>query len=95
MCAWAVVVGAAIPVVGGALLSDDHGAGDANSAVGQAALQQAAIAQDQWDTYKSIYRLLEIKYANRERYAGDAAASLASSTKQKSIRTSTRLSILR
>ncbi len=87
MCAWAVVAGAAISVVGGALLSDDHGAGDANAAAGDATRTQSAIAQDQWDTYKQIYQPLEKSYAadaqtyasaaNRERYAGQAQASVA------------------
>ncbi|MES2319950.1 MAG: hypothetical protein V4631_20915 [Pseudomonadota bacterium] len=83
--AWAVVAGSAISLVGGYLLSDDHGAGAANQASTDAARQQAAIAQDQWDTYKSTYQPLEKAYvadaqnydteANRERAAGEASAT--------------------
>lgn len=85
--AWGFVAGAAVSVIGGSLLADDNGAGDANSASASAARQQAAIAQDQWDTYKQIYQPLEKAYvadaqefaspANRERYAGEAGATVS------------------
>lgn len=71
MCAWAIVAGAAISVVGGSLLADDHGAGAANAASADAAHQQTAIAQDQWDTYKQTYQPLE------KAYAGQAEANVS------------------
>lgn len=70
---WGAVAGAVIGVAGNALLGD-HGAGDANSASAdasrtsaQASKQQADIALDQWNTYKSTYQPLE------KQLVGDAA----------------------
>lgn len=84
---WAIVAGAAISVVGGAVLADDNGAGDANAAATDAQRTQAEIAKDQWNTYKEIYQPLEKAYANdaqsfasdanRERHAGQAQATTA------------------
>lgn len=84
---WGYIGGAAVAVVGGALLADDNGATGANDAAADASRQQAAIAQDQWETYKQTYQPLEKAYAadaqeydtaaNRERAAGEAAATTA------------------
>lgn len=66
-------------------LADDHGAEDANGASADATSQQAAIAKDQWNTYKQTYQPLEKayvaeaqNYATPEAYA--RAAGLASAT---------------
>lgn len=85
--AWVAVAAAAVTTIGGSLLSDDNGAGDANAAASAASRQQAAIAQDQWDTYKRFYQPLETKFVadaqsydspeNRERAAGLSSATTA------------------
>lgn len=66
-------------------LADDNGAEDANGASADATSQQAAIAKDQWNTYKQTYQPLEKayvaeaqNYATPEAYA--RAAGLASAT---------------
>lgn len=82
---WSAVVGAIASGVIGAATADDHGVEAANAAATSATQQQAAIAQDQWDTYKSTYQPLEKAYvadaqnydsaANRELAAGAASAT--------------------
>lgn len=86
--AWAVVAGATIATVGGALLADDNGAEGANAAAADANRVQAQIAREQWDKYKEIYEPLErdmVKeadnYDSAENYAkaaGDASATVSS-----------------
>jgi len=85
--AWAVVAGAAIATVGGALLADDNGAEAANNAVADANALQAQISRDQWNRYKEIYEPLERQmvdeaqdYASPENYAkaaGEASATVS------------------
>lgn len=78
--AWGMVAGAAISVVGGALLSDDHGASDANASASQESGEQARlagvqadIAQSQWDRYRKIYGPLEEEYLNESKNLGSIA----------------------
>lgn len=91
---WGVIGGAAVSLIGGALLSDDNGAEGANNAASSASdasaaatKQQAAIAQDQWDTYKKTYEPMEKEYVADSRNsdtpeayaraAGEASATTA------------------
>lgn len=62
--------GAIIAPVVGSLLSDDNGAEGANNAAAAASQQQAAIAKDQWDSYKKIYQPKEEQFVN-ESFAYD------------------------
>lgn len=85
--AWAVVAGAAVATVGGALLADDNGAEGANNAAAAASDLQAQISRDQWNRYKEIYEPLERQmvneaqdYASPENYAkatGEASATVS------------------
>ena len=85
--AWAVVAGAAVATVGGALLADDNGAEAANNAATDANALQAQISRDQWNRYKEIYEPLERQmvdeaqdYASPENYAkaaGEASATVS------------------
>lgn len=84
---WAAAVGAAVSTVGGALLADDGGAGNANAAAADSTRMQAQIAKDQWDRYKTVYAPLEDSMvsaaqnydtpAQYERAAGEASGSVA------------------
>jgi gas vesicle protein len=86
--AWAVVAGATIATVGGALLADDNGAEGANNAAADSTRLQGEIARDQWNRYKEIYEPLERgmvtdaqNYDSPENYAraaGDASATVSS-----------------
>jgi hypothetical protein len=84
-----IPIGAAVAgAVVSSALSDDNGATGANDASAAATNQQAAIAKDQWDTYKSTYQPLEKQYvadaqnfdttAHREQAAGLASSTVAS-----------------
>lgn len=83
----AAVAGAAVSTVGGALLADDGGAGDANAAATDATRMQAQIAREQWNRYKTIYAPLEDSMvsaaqnydtpAQYEKAAGAASGSVA------------------
>lgn len=83
----AAVAGAATATVGGALLSDSGGGGDANAAATDATRLQAQIAQDQWNRYKTVYAPLEDSMvsaaqnfdtpAQYERAAGEASGSVS------------------
>lgn len=85
--AWVVVGGAAVSVIGGALLSDDNGAEAANGAAADANRLQGEIARDQWERYKTVYAPLEesmvadaSKYdspENLSRAASDASATVS------------------
>lgn len=81
----AAMLGAVASAVVGSMLADDNGAEAANGASADATAQQAAIAKDQWNTYKETYQPLEKayvaeaqNYATPEAYA--RAAGLASAT---------------
>lgn len=70
---------AAVPVIGG-LLGGDNGQGAANAASAQAAGasaaaadKQAAIAQDQWDTYKKQYSPINTQLTGLATAAGSPA----------------------
>ncbi|WP_162174109.1 hypothetical protein [Herminiimonas sp. CN] len=81
----ASVLGAVASTVVGSMLADDNGAEDANGAAADATKQQAAIARDQWNTYKETYQPLEKAYvAEAQNYdtpeAYARAAGLASAT---------------
>ncbi len=88
--AWAIVAGAAVSVVGGALVnrSSQKAANRANNAAADATALQAQISAEQWDRYLEMFDPLERKmadqadeYASPERYAkaaGDASATVAS-----------------
>lgn len=86
--AWVNIGGAAVSVIGGALLSDDNGAEGANNAAADANRLQAEIARDQWERYKTVYAPLEQSmvtdaqnYDSPENYAraaGDASATVSS-----------------
>lgn len=73
--AWGAVAGAAISVVGGAMLSDgDSGAAAANNAQSERLSRvQADIAEDQWDLYKRIYGPLEEEFVGESRGVGSIA----------------------
>lgn len=85
---WGFIGGAAVSVVGGALLSDDNGAQGANNAAADSTRLQGEIARDQWNRYKEIYEPLERgmvteaqNYDSPENYAkaaGDASATVSS-----------------
>lgn len=84
---WAVAASVAGAVVTSSMASD-NGATGANNAAADANRQQTAIAQDQWDTYKQLYKPLEEQYvsdaqgvgsiANQNKSAQKAAADVAS-----------------
>lgn len=83
---WGAIGGAAVSVIGGALLSDGGGGGGQAQASADAySAMQAEIARDQWDRYKQVYAPLEdrlvgeaMDYGQPWRY--DAAASQAAAT---------------
>ena len=83
---WGMIGGAAVSVIGGALLSDGGGGGGQAQASADAySAMQAEIARDQWDRYKQVYAPLEdrlvgeaMDYGQPWRY--DAAASQAAAT---------------
>ena len=85
--AWVVVGAAAVTTIGGALLSDDNGAEEANGAAADATRLQGEIARDQWERYKTVYAPLEesmvndaSKYDSQEnlvRAASDASATVS------------------
>lgn len=85
---WGFIGGAAVSMVGGALLSDDNGAEGANNAAADSTRLQGEIARDQWNRYKEIYEPLERSmvteaqnYDSPENYAkaaGDAQATVSS-----------------
>lgn len=87
MVAAAVVGGALVSTVGGAMLADDGGAGAANAAAADSTRTQAAIANDQWNRYKTIYAPLEDAMvsaaqnydtpAQYERAAGEASGAVS------------------
>lgn len=64
------VAGAVIGVGLSYALSDDNGAQGANDASAQATRQTAAIAQDQWNYYKSHYQPLESSLIDQAAKAG-------------------------
>ena len=86
---WSNIAGSAISLIGGYFLNKKttDSAKDASRASANAAATQAAISQDQWDSYKTIYQPMERKYvedaqnfdseANRERAAGEASATVS------------------
>lgn len=86
---WGAIGGAAVGVIGGAIVSGgaNRAAKNAANAQADAARVQSDIAKEQWDRYKSIYAPLEDKYVQEaqdygtpERYAmaaGDAAATVS------------------
>lgn len=86
--AWVVVGAAAVTTIGGALLSDDNGAEQANESAADSNRLQSEIARDQWERYKTIYAPLEEgmvreaqNYDSPENYAraaGDASATVSS-----------------
>lgn len=88
--AWVRVGASAVTLIGGSLLNRGatNAANRANNAAADAASTQAAIAQDQWDTYKSTYQPMEKQFVadaqnydnvvNLDRAAGDASATVAS-----------------
>jgi hypothetical protein len=87
--AWGMVAGAVAGPLIGSMMSDDHGAGAANAQATESSAQQAAIAKEQWDRYKTVYAPLEDKYAqesqnygsiaNQEKAAGRANADVRGS----------------
>lgn len=88
--AWAVVAGAAVATVGGALLSNksNNAAANANNAAADATALQSQIAADQWNRYKEMYAPLEQSYVNEAqnydnpenfaKAAGEAQATVSS-----------------
>lgn len=77
--AWVAVAAIAAPMVGSAIFGD-NGQGAANAASAQAAGasaaaadKQAAIAQDQWDTYKTQYSPVNTKLTGLATAAGSPA----------------------
>lgn len=64
------VAGAVVGVGLSYALSDDHGAQGANDASAAATRQTAAIAQDQWNYYKSHYQPLESSLIDQAKKAG-------------------------
>ena len=85
---WSAIGGAAVSVVGGALVSSvigDGGGGQAQASADAYSAMQAEIARDQWDRYKQVYAPLEdrlvgeaMDYGQPWRY--DAEASQAAAT---------------
>lgn len=84
---WGAVAGAVVSTVGGALMSDDGGAGAANASAAESTRMQAEIAKDQWERYKKVYAPLEDSMvsaaqnydtpAQYEKAAGAAAGSVS------------------
>lgn len=70
--AWGAVAGAAVSVVGSALLSD-KGAGNAQQTSDAANQKQAQIAGEQWDRYKSTFAPLENDLAAKAKTYGTPA----------------------
>lgn len=84
---WGIVAGAVISTVGGAMLSDDSGAQGMNDSAAAASRQQAQIAQEQWDRWRTKYGPMEDEFldesrgvgsiSNQNRHAQQAAADVA------------------
>ena len=84
--AWAVVAGAAVSTIGGALMS--RKGTNAQNAAADAASLEAQISREQWERYKQIYAPLEDKFVqesfdydaprNYALAAGEASADVSS-----------------
>ena len=90
--AWAVVAGAAITTVGGALLSKKGN--KAQDAAASAANLEAEIARDQWERYKQVYAPLEEQFV-AESFAYDTPQNYALAAGEASADVSTQFGKMR
>jgi hypothetical protein len=74
---WGAIGGAAVSVIGGAMLSDSGGGGGGQQQMQQASEADKAaaeISRDQWDRYKSMYLPLEEGYVSEAQGMGSIAS---------------------
>ena len=90
--AWAVVAGAAITTVGGALMS--RKGNKAQDAAASAANLEAEIARDQWERYKQVYAPLEEQFV-AESFAYDTPQNYALAAGEASADVSTQFGKMR